>query len=623
MVVAGVLAGWAGPAAAHASVVSSFPAQGARVRTAPATVSVVFDQPVRPDKGGLVVLNSTGAVVSSGGTHPSPTTLQAGLPASLGAGSYVANYTVTSVDGHVVSGGIVFLVGNATAGQIAQVTRTSSSFTGAVDKTGQFLIYLGVLASAGLAFFLAFVLTAGPERVRLRRWCLGAAVVGVIGMAVTGAAQVALTGGGWGAIGHWSVIRQALGGKFGGQSVLQLVGLAACLWSVRIAVPVLANQLAAFYGTLLSAGAFVVFGHAIAGRERWLSVPADVVHAVFAALWLGGLTGLVVVLRTRTRAARVAGELASFRLRRSDVAGEGAGGVTTSPTPRRGSATALLERTATIRVGVRVGNGRRHANGSEDTTGPSMAAGDGSTQRDGSVLSSTVGVVSRFSTMAGVSLTALVAAGVLLAVAEVGSITNLFDSGYGQILLVKIALVGLLAVVAGYNRLLLLPGLFRGVSDRSTGRLCTGWRRLLSTVRVEALGVVAVLAVTAVLANSTPSNSSTVIARPVPFAQTQPFEGGHISLRITPNQALVNDFVVQFTGPDGAPADKAETVSAYLTLPSQNVGPIITDMQKAGVGKFVLTDTPAPPILGSWQITLQIQVSPFDEPTASFVDQVR
>ena len=43
--------------------------------------------------------------------------------------------------------------------------------------------------------------------------------------------------------------------------------------------------------------------------------------------------------------------------------------------------------------------------------------------------------------------------------AEVGSVANLFETGYGQTLLVKIALVGLLIVVAAYNRLLLVPWL--------------------------------------------------------------------------------------------------------------------------------------------------------------------
>ncbi len=225
--------------------------------------------------------------------------------------------------------------------------------------------------------------------------------------------------------------------------------------------------------------------------------------------------------------------------------------------------------------------------------------------------------------MAGISVAVLLVAGVLLAVAEVGSVTNLVDTGYGQILLVKVALVGLLVFMAAYNRLLLLPVLMRLAGRARAAGLGAGWRRLLSTVRVEAIGVIAVLAVTAVLANSTPSNGSQVAAHPVPFAQTQPFEGGHITLHITPNQALVNNVTVQFTGPGGGPADVAESVSVYLTLPSKNVGPIVTDMQKVGPGRFVLTNTPDPPIVGSWQITLQVQVSAFDEPDVGFVDTVR
>jgi copper transport protein len=225
--------------------------------------------------------------------------------------------------------------------------------------------------------------------------------------------------------------------------------------------------------------------------------------------------------------------------------------------------------------------------------------------------------------MAGVSVAALLVAGLLLGIAEVGSVTNLMGTAYGQILLAKVALVGLLLFMAAYNRFLLLPVVTKQSGPTGAAHLGTGWRRLLATVRVEALGVFAVLLVTAVLANSTPSNGASLQDRPVPFAQTRPFEGGRITLRITPNQALVNNFVVQFTGPGGAPADLAESVSVYLTLPSHNVGPIETDMQRVGTGRFVLTDTPDPPIVGSWQITLQVQVSAFDERDVGFVDPVR
>ena len=62
--------------------------------------------------------------------------------------------------------------------------------------------------------------------------------------------------------------------------------------------------------------------------------------------------------------------------------------------------------------------------------------------------------------MAGISFAGILVAGTLLAIVEVGSVANLFETGYGQLLLLKIALVGLLLFLAGYNRYLLLPGLF-------------------------------------------------------------------------------------------------------------------------------------------------------------------
>ena len=110
--------------------------------------------------------------------HPAPATLSATLPASLGSGAYVSDYTVTSVDGHVVSGGIVFLVGHVKAGAITALARPRTSFTNWVDDFGQFLVYLGVLVASGLAFFLAFILRGGDERRRLRRWAYVAAASG-------------------------------------------------------------------------------------------------------------------------------------------------------------------------------------------------------------------------------------------------------------------------------------------------------------------------------------------------------------------------------------------------------------------------------------------------------------
>jgi copper transport protein len=597
-----VASGWFAPAGAHAAVIASTPAPGAHLAAAPPAVVIVFDQPVQPDDGGIVVLNSSGQDVAGGAsTHPRPDTLRVALPRTLGTGAYVASYTVTSVDGHVVSGGIVFLVGRVSAGSVASLARARTSATNWVDDFGQFSTYVGVLVAAGLAFFVAFVAGAA-ERPRLRRWAVAAAALGAGGLVVTAAAQAALLGGGVGALAHWADDRQALGGKLGLQAAAQLVGLAACLYSLWAPRPVV-RQVTAFYGLIVSAGAFVLFGHALVSPERALSTAADVVHAVFAAMWAGGVVGLVIVLRARVRAARSAGEMGTGT-------GTWSAGATVTPATR-------------VRAPVGVGSARPVVPSSSVATSRTGTAllEHPADPRPVSELAGTAALVNRFSTMAGISFTCILVAGVLLGIAEVGSVANLFETGYGQILLVKMALVGVLLFLAAYNRYLLLPVLTRiGRADRVA--LARGWRRLLATVRLEALGMVAVLGVTSVLANGTPSNGAS-LPPPVPLAQSQPFPGGRISLRIEPNQALVNDWTLDFTRSDGAPADLAESVSVYLTLPAQGVGPIETDMKRVGVGRFVLKGSPNPPIVGVWQVVVQVQVSEFSQVDASFVDHVQ
>jgi copper transport protein len=586
------------PAGAHAAVTSSSPAQGSHVARPPHAVTIDFDQPVQPDNGGLVVLDSGGSPVQVSTGHPTPATLSATLPGNLGPGAYVADYTVTSVDGHVVSGGIVFLVGHvsAGAGSITALTRPRTSDATRLDDFGQFLSYLGILTASGLAFFVAFILGGGPEVTRLRRRASAAAVLGLIGLLVAGVAQADLIGGGPGALAHWSIDSHAFGGKFGQQCAAQVVGLALCLVSFRLGT-LMARQFAAFYGLLIAAGAFVLFGHAIASPERWLSIPADVVHVILAAMWAGGLVGMIIVLRARARAERTGHSL--------------------DPRPPRGGPPEPLSRGVSA-LSRRAGTTMLVLERPRSTT-----LGETALPPDpGTLLRGTAKMVGRFSTMAGISFAGIIVAGTLLATAEVGSVANLFETGYGQLLLVKIGLVGLLLFVAGYNRYLLLPGLLGAAADDRRQVVARGWQRLLSTVRVEGAGMVAVLGVTTVLANGTPSNGAS-LPPPVPFEQTQAFDGGHVTLRVSPNQALVNDWTVRFTGAGGALADLAESVSLYLVEPLQNIGPVEEDMKKTGVGQFVLHDSPNPPVVGTWQIVLQVQVSEFSQPDVSFVDTVQ
>ena len=202
-----VLVAWAAPAAAHAAVTASSPAQGAHLARVPHTVTVDFDQPVQPDNGGLVVLDSAGQQVQvSLRRTRRRRPLQAVLPASLGPAPTSSDYTVTSVDGHVVSGGIVFLVGNV-ARRVDRRPRPAPDVHG--DPGGRLrpVPDLPRACSWPRAWRSSWPSScgAGEERRRLRTLGVRRGRAGLVGMVVTGGAQSVLTGGGLGSLAHWSI----------------------------------------------------------------------------------------------------------------------------------------------------------------------------------------------------------------------------------------------------------------------------------------------------------------------------------------------------------------------------------------------------------------------------------
>ncbi len=105
-------------------------------------------------------------------------------------------------------------------------------------------------------------------------------------------------------------------------------------------------------------------------------------------------------------------------------------------------------------------------------------------------------LVGRFSTAATVAVLAAGAGGLALAWVEVRSLAAL-ATPYGSVLLVKIALVAAVAALGGYNNRRLVPAIRRGDLAQ--------WDRLTRIMRWEAAGLVAVLAVTAVLVDIVPA----------------------------------------------------------------------------------------------------------------------
>ncbi|MFS0705164.1 copper resistance protein CopC [Cellulomonas sp. 179-A 9B4 NHS] len=111
------------PAAAHNSLRSSDPADGAAVAGAPAQITLTFDQAALELGSEVVVTAEDGTVVSTGPVQLADVSVVQPLAEDRPAGAYRVDWRVTSADGHPISGTFGFTasepVGAAAAGSTA------------------------------------------------------------------------------------------------------------------------------------------------------------------------------------------------------------------------------------------------------------------------------------------------------------------------------------------------------------------------------------------------------------------------------------------------------------------------------------------------------------------------
>ncbi|MFD6675590.1 copper resistance protein CopC [Rhodococcus zopfii] len=119
----------AGPASAHAVVLSSNPEEGAQIAQAPERVSVTFNEPMQEQFAALTVVGPDGNLWS----HGTPAVAGATASVEVGelgpAGQYTIAFRITSADGHPVSGTRTFTLtqdGAGTPGKPAAGTSTDS-----------------------------------------------------------------------------------------------------------------------------------------------------------------------------------------------------------------------------------------------------------------------------------------------------------------------------------------------------------------------------------------------------------------------------------------------------------------------------------------------------------------
>jgi len=308
----------AAPAAAgaHAVVESTVPQRGAIVSRAPGQVAFRFDEGVEGNFGAVRVFDARGDRVDRGDAfHPGSRQdeLAVALRPGLGRGTYTATYRVVSADSHVVSGGFVFSIGEATVAGATVEELLGAPGTGRVTSTAfaaaRALQYAAIaIAGGALAFLLLVWIPAGASMEasaafgrRWRRLLLAAAAAGAVSAlaAVTLEAAQAAGVNGWSAL-RPSILREVLGTRFGtvwslGAAAWLAVGALAAVLSPRLR-PLLALPLA--YLLVLPA----LGGHASVQEPVAVLLPANVAHVAAMAAWLGGLVCLLAVVPAATRA---------------------------------------------------------------------------------------------------------------------------------------------------------------------------------------------------------------------------------------------------------------------------------------------------------------------------------
>jgi copper transport protein len=311
--VAGVLfavVGPARPAAAHAVLVASSPADGAVLDQPPPAVVLRFSEDISPRFSSARLVGAAGRTVAGTAVAVDPgdrRQLTLRLPAGLRAGSYgVAWRVLAEDDGHTTSGVIVFAVGGGIAPGTGFASRATGTGARPLDVA---LRWLGLCLLAGVAGALAVAFAVvEPGAARRRLYAMAAVCAGAaVPVALASLAEQAARSAG----GRFVAATLLVDTRWGNLWLVRAAALAALvplavylhhLDRVSEAEPGGAGRrlrpLWTLTGALVLALVVVeaLGSHAASvDQARTATVVADALHILGACFWLGGIGALLVL----------------------------------------------------------------------------------------------------------------------------------------------------------------------------------------------------------------------------------------------------------------------------------------------------------------------------------------
>ncbi|MGC1207192.1 MAG: CopD family protein [Ornithinimicrobium sp.] len=333
-------------ASAHTALDVTHPADGSVRTQRVGEIDVSFTTPVIQLGPGIMVFGPNGELGLSFAATEGGLVWQAEPSKPLGDGRYVVAWTVAAHDGHPVTGESTFTVESTggrdgaepdssatTASPLVErqdpmtstgdrdstgkrapgtapreVTAVSaggaSGFAAVVARLGGTASLWGALVAGGALVFAATVLRGSdredlPAVMAVTRW---AAMLIPIGLVLRVAARSVLIAQG-DVSAAWSL--SAVGDSLALQTRLAfgLQGLGALVVLVGLR-PASRTSWLGLIGVATIGIGHVVDGHSNTAEPRWLVLLADVTHLIAAAIWVGGVVMIGVLLRYRRRQGR-------------------------------------------------------------------------------------------------------------------------------------------------------------------------------------------------------------------------------------------------------------------------------------------------------------------------------
>jgi copper transport protein len=551
-------------ASAHAYLIRTEPTASGVLESPPTTAQLTFDEAVEPRFAIISVTNAAGRQETTGAIRRSPAnpdTLVVPLRLHLAEGWYLIYWRAISVDGHPVQGAFTYAVG-PNPGPAPQFPVPKVSATAKTPKLliARWAMFLSVMAAIGL--FVMRTLIARPLIRRVEGTSLKAVSVAFVAASVVGLIAIPVYL-------DFSVANDSL------RSVFDL-------------------------GALVPLYRVTAFGRALVDFE-----------VCFALFCLAAWTSLWVDRPQRER--RSIAELASVTGALLGAAAAlvipGAAGHPGQTSPR--GLTMVFDWLHLVSGSIWFGG----------LVGLLLVW---RSVQPGSRVAALSVTVPRFSNVALASVIVLAATGVGETIVHMPAINALWDTGFGQAILVKTGLLGAALVLASGNLLRSRPRLIAARGRPEAGEPAAALlRRLISGEAFVVAGVVFAAAVLSSLAPPPPAfalqNSALATVGPGRVARTVNRAGYRLQVLVSPNRAAAPDsFALRITK-GGKPVRGANVTLALnhleMQMPQQEYQ--LTENQPG----IYARSAPALVMVGRWGLNFQITPKGGPPFTALIVDQ--